>query len=68
MTACVVAALTKRAFGSDSILTEVLSEKGVNTEWSLERSWMRAVPVSRLPWRSVPSVHVSEKLEALKKV
>lgn len=68
MTACVVAALTKRAFGSDSILTEVLSEKGVNTEWSLERSWMRAVPVSRLPWRSVPSVHVSDKLEVLKKV
>ena len=68
MTACVVAALTKRTFGSDSILTEVLSEKGVNTEWSLERSWMRAVPVSRLPWRSVPSVHVSDKLEVLKKV
>jgi len=68
MTACVVAALTKRSFGSDSILTEVLSEKGVDTEWSLERSWMRAVPVSRLPWRSVPSVHASDKLEDLKSV
>ena len=68
MTACVVAALTKRAFGSDSILTEVLTEKGVDTEWSLERSWMRAVPVSRLPWRSVPSVHASAKLKALKDV
>ncbi len=68
MTACVVAALTKRAFGSDSILTEVLTEKGVDTEWSLERSWMRAVPVSRLPWRSVPSVHASDKLESLKSI
>ncbi len=68
MTACVVAALTKRSFGSESILTEVLQEKGVDAEWSLERSWMRAVPVSRLPWRSVPSVHASDKLEDLKSV
>jgi CIC family chloride channel protein len=68
MTACVVSALTKRSFGSESILTEVLEEKGVDAEWSLERSWMRAVPVSRLPWRSVPSVHASDKLEDLKRV
>ncbi len=68
MTACVVAALTKRAFGPDSILTEVLSEKGVDAAWSLERSWMRAVPVSRLPWRAVPSVPASAKLKELKDV
>ncbi len=68
MTACVVAALTKRAFGSSSVLTEILEEKGVDTEWSLERSWMRAVSVSSLPWRSIPSVHSSVKLEELKRV
>ncbi|MDX8381183.1 MAG: chloride channel protein [Ghiorsea sp.] len=68
MTACVVSALTKRAFGSESILTEVLQEKGVDAEWSLERSWMRAVPISRLSWRSVPTVHTSDKLETLKNI
>jgi len=68
MTACVVAALVKRAFGSGSVITEALQEKGVNTEGALERSWMRAVPVSRLPWRSIPSVHASAKLEELKSV
>jgi len=68
MTACVVAALVKRSFGSGSVITEGLQEKGVDTEGALERSWMRAVPVSRLPWRSIPSVHVSAKLEELKQV
>ncbi len=68
MTACVVASLVKRSFGSASVITEGLQEKGVDTEWTLERSWMRSVPVSRLPWRSVPSVHVSTKLKTLKDV
>ncbi|MCF6208558.1 MAG: chloride channel protein, partial [Ghiorsea sp.] len=68
MTACVVAALVKRSFGSGSVITEGLQEKGVDTEGALERSWMRAVPVSRLPWRSIPSVHISAKLEELKQV
>jgi CIC family chloride channel protein len=68
MTACVVAALVKRSFGSASVITEGLQEKGVDTEWSLERSWMRAVPVSKLPWKSIPSVHASAKLEELKEV
>lgn len=68
MTACVVAALVKRSFGKDSVVTELLQEKGVETEGVLQRSWMRAVPISRLPWRSIPSVHVSAKLEELKRV
>lgn len=68
MTACVVAALVKRRFGSGSVITEGLQAKGVDTEGTLERSWMRAVPVSRLPWRSIPSVHASAKLEELKNV
>ena len=68
MTACVVAALVKRSFGSESVITEGLQEKGVDTGWSLERSWMRAVPISRLPWRSIPSVYTSSKLEELKRV
>jgi len=68
MTACVVAALVKRSFGNESVITEGLQEKGVDTGWSLERSWMRAVPISRLPWRSIPSVYASSKLEDLKRV
>ena len=68
MTACVVAALVKRAFGNGSVITESLQEKGVETEGVLERSWMRAVPISRLPWRSIPSVSADAKLEELKNV
>ncbi|MDX8382948.1 MAG: chloride channel protein, partial [Ghiorsea sp.] len=68
MTACVVAALVKRMFGKESVITEALQEKGVDTEWSLERSWMRAVPVSRIPWRSIPSVAASAPLAELKSV
>ena len=68
MTACVVAALVKRSFGHESVITESLQEKGVDTGWSLERSWMRAVPISRLPWRAIPSVYTTSKLEELKRV
>lgn len=68
MTACVVAALVKRTFGSGSVITEALQEKGVDTEWSLERSWMRAVSIKRLPWRAIPTVLATAKLEELKRV
>ncbi len=68
MTACVVAGLVKRIFGKGSVLTESLQEKGVDTSWSLERSWMRSVPISRIPWRSVPTVAASAKLAELKSV
>jgi len=68
MTACVVAAGVKRMFGSGSVITESLQEKGVDTEWSLERSWMRAVPIKRMPWKAIPSVLGTAKLEELKSV
>jgi len=66
MAACVVAALVKRAFGSSSFLTEALEERGIETGWGLERSWMRAVPVRRIPWKAVPSVPESAPLQELK--
>lgn len=66
MAACVVAALVKRAFGVESVITESLEAKGIETGWGLERSWMRAVPVTRIPWRSIPSVHENAPLEELK--
>lgn len=68
MAACVVAALVKRAFGRESVITETLEERGIETGWELERSWMRAVPVRRIPWRSVPSVHQGVRLDELKRV
>lgn len=68
MAACVVAALVKRAFGPESVITERLEEKGIETGWGLERSWMRAVPVSRIPWRAIPSVSHHARLEELKRV
>ncbi len=68
MTACVVAALVKRAFGPESVITESLEEKGIETGWGLERSWLRAVPVRRIPWRAIPSVSEDARLEELKKV
>lgn len=68
MTACVVAALVKRAFGRESIVTESLEARGIETGWELERSWMRSVPVSRIPWRSMPSVSEHARLEELKRI
>jgi CIC family chloride channel protein len=68
MAACVVAALVKRAFGRESVITESLEERGIETGWELERSWMRAVPVRRIPWRSVPSIDAAAPLEELKRV
>jgi len=40
----------------------------VDTEWSLERAWMRAVPINRMPWKAIPSVLGTAKLEELKSV
>ncbi len=68
MAACVVAALVKRAFGADSVLTEPLAAKGIDTGWRLERSWMRSVPVSRIPRKQIPAVPASAPLHELKKV
>jgi len=68
MAACVVAALVKRAFGSESVITESLEAKGIETGWGLERSWMRAVPIKRIPWRSVPTVSEHAPLEELKRI
>jgi len=68
MAACVVAALVKRAFGPDSVITESLEAKGIETGWVLERSWMRAVPIKKIPWRTIPAVSGSARLEELKRV
>ena len=66
MAACVIAALVKKAFSARSVLTESLEERGIETGWGLERSWMRAVPVSRIPWKSIPSVPAHASLATLK--
>ncbi|MDT8375701.1 MAG: chloride channel protein [Mariprofundaceae bacterium] len=68
MAACVVAALVKRAFGPESVITESLEAKGIETGWGLERSWMRAVPIRRIPWRAIPAVSEHARLEELKRV
>ncbi|MDX8395088.1 MAG: chloride channel protein [Mariprofundaceae bacterium] len=68
MTACVVATLVKRAFGPDSVITESLSAQGIETGWGLEKSWMRAVPVRKIPWRDIPSVSEHARLEELKRI
>jgi len=68
MAACVIAALVKRAFGEGSAVTEALEERGIETGWGLERSWMRAVPVSRIPWKAIPKISEHARLEELKAV
>ena len=68
MAACVVAALVKRAFGAESVITESLEARGIETGWGLERSWMRAVPIKRIPWRTMPTVSEHARLEELKRV
>jgi len=67
MTACVVATLVKSAFGSASVFTEILNSKGIETRWGMARSWLRSVPVTRIPWRAVPTVKAETKLDALKR-
>ncbi len=68
MAACSVATLVSRAFGRASVFTESLEERGINTEWGREQSWMRAVKVSKIPWRSIPCVHQNTPLAELKKI
>ncbi len=66
MTACVGATLVKSAFGSDSIFTEILRSRGIETRWGMERAWLRSVPVTSIPWRAVPTVPADARLEQLK--
>ncbi|EAU53467.1 chloride channel protein [Mariprofundus ferrooxydans] len=68
MAACSVATLVTRSFGRESLFTEALEERGIDSNWSLEQSWMRSVPVSRIPWRSVPRVSGHARLGELKQV
>ncbi|HXH72604.1 MAG TPA: chloride channel protein [Mariprofundaceae bacterium] len=67
MVACSVAAMIKRVFGRESVFTEVLEERGIETGWGREQSWMRAVKVSQIPWRSIPSVAELAKLDEVKR-
>lgn len=68
MAACSVATLVTRSFGRASVFTEALEERGIESHWSLEQSWMRAVPISRIPWRAIPRVSGHAKLGELKQV
>jgi len=68
MAACIVATLVRRIFGRDSVFTEALQERGIETGWGLEQSWMRSVKVTRIPWKAVPSVPDYTHLEALKRI
>ena len=68
MAACVIAALVKRAFGEVSAVTEALHERGIDTGWGLERSWMRSVPVTRIPWKSIPKISEHARLAEVKEV
>ncbi|MDQ6992107.1 MAG: chloride channel protein [Mariprofundus sp.] len=68
MAACSVATLVTRSFGRASVFTEVLEERGIESYWSLEQSWMRSVSVKQIPWRSIPRVSGDARLGELKKV
>ncbi|HKJ83359.1 MAG TPA: chloride channel protein [Mariprofundaceae bacterium] len=68
MAASIIATLVKRAFGSESVFTEVLEERGIETSWGLEQSWMRSIRVKDIPWRPMPSVSAHTRLEEVKRV
>jgi len=68
MAACIVATLVKRAFGQESVFTEALEERGVALSGGLEQSWMRAVKVTRIPWRPIPSISAHAHLSELKRI
>jgi len=67
MVACSIAAMVKRAFGRESVFTEALEERGIETGWGLEQSWMRSVTVNQIPWRAVPSVAELSHLDEVKR-
>jgi len=68
MIACSVATMVTRSFGKASVFTEALQERGIDTDWGREQSWMRSVPITRIPWRSIPRVSEHARLEELKQV
>jgi len=68
MIACSVATMVTRSFGRASVFTEALEERGIDTNWGREQSWMRSVPITRIPWRSIPRVSAHARLEELKQV
>jgi CIC family chloride channel protein len=68
MAACSVATLVTRAFGRTSVFTEALEERGIETSWGLEQSWLRSVPISQIPWRSIPRVSEYARLKELKQI
>jgi len=68
MAACSVATLVTRTFGRASVFTEALEERGIETSWGLEQSWMRSVPISQIPWRPIPRVSEYARLKELKQV
>lgn len=68
MTACMVATLTKRAFGRASVITESLEERGIETEWERERAWLRSVSVTLIPRKPIPSVSRHARLLELKQI
>ena len=68
MAACSVATLVTRAFGRASVFTEALEERGIETSWGREQSWMRSVPVTQIPWRTVPRVSEHTRLQELKQI
>lgn len=68
MIACSVATMVTRSFGRASVFTEVLEERGIETHWGREQSWIRSVPITQIPWRSIARVSEHAKLEELKQV
>jgi len=66
MIACTVATWVARALAKDSVFTAPLAAHGIDTEGALERAWLRSVPVSRIAWIPIPSVHESATLRELK--
>ena len=68
MIACSVATMVTRSFGRASVFTEALEERGIETHWGREQSWMRSVPITQIPWRAIPRVSEHAKLEELKQV
>jgi len=68
MAACIVATLVTRTLGHESVFTEALVERGIETGWGLEQSWMHSVPVTRIPWRPIPSVSGHMRLADIKQI
>lgn len=66
MAACILASLISRMAGCDSVCTQALHAKGLETDWRSEQARLRACPIRRLQLDPIATVNAGLPLGQLK--